>query len=119
MRLGLINSARAQAGKETDFGIWTTREIGFDVIDVFAEPLDAGVMERNLIKSACERAGLPIVSVACVAPGQIDFNTSVQRFHIERVKAYLDMARAFHGRNVLLVLGEYAWQLEVIPPGEQ
>jgi sugar phosphate isomerase/epimerase len=76
-------------------------------------------MEQRLIKNECDRAGLPIVSVACVALGLIDFNPSVQRFHVERVKSYLDMARAFHARNVLLVLGEYVWQREVIPPEEQ
>src|SRR5689334_18220578 len=119
MRLGLINSAWAQAGRDTAFGIWTTKEIGFDSIDIFADPLDTSEMERKLIKHECDRAGLPIVSVACVALGLIDFNPSVQRFHIDRVKSYLDMARAFGARNVLLVLGEYVWQKEVNPPAEQ
>ena len=119
MKLGLINSAWAQAGRGTAFGIRTTREIGFDAIDVFADPLDADVKERKLIKDECDRAGLPIVSVACVALGLVDFNPSVRRFHVDRVKAYLDMAYQFEARNVLLVLGEYVWQREVIPPAEQ
>src|SRR5262249_28502008 len=119
MRLGLINSAWAQAGRETAFGVRMTKEIGFDSIDIFADPLDTGVKERKLIKTECDRVGLPIVSVACVAVGLIDFNPSVQRFHVERVKAYLDMAYLFEARNVLLVLGEYIWQREVIPPAEQ
>ena len=119
MNLGLINSAWAQAGRETAFGIRMTKEIGFDTIDIFADPLDTDVRERKLIKDECDRAGLPIVSVACVAVGLVDFNPSVQRFHVERVKAYLDMAYGFEARNVLLVLGEYIWQREVIPPAEQ
>lgn len=119
MRLGLINSAWAQAGKETAYGIWKTREIGFDSIDIFVDPLDVSEMELRLIRHECDRAGLPIVSVACVALGLVDFNPSVQRFHVGRVKAYLDAARAFGARNVLLVLGEYVWQQEVIPPAEQ
>ncbi len=119
MRLGLINSAWAQAGKETAYGIWTTREIGFDSIDIFVDPLDSTEMELRLIKNECERAGLPIVSVACVALGLVDFNPSVQRFHVQRVREYLDAARLFGARNVLLVLGEYVWQQEVIPPAEQ
>jgi sugar phosphate isomerase/epimerase len=119
MKLGLINSAWAQSGRDTSFGIRMTKEIGFDSIDIFADPLDARVKERKLIKDECDRAGLPIVSVACVAVGLIDFNPSVQQFHVERVKAYLDMAYAFEARNVLLVLGEYIWQKEVIPPAEQ
>ena len=41
MKLGLINSAWAQAGRDTAYGIQQTKEIGFDSIDVFADPLDA------------------------------------------------------------------------------
>jgi D-psicose/D-tagatose/L-ribulose 3-epimerase len=119
MKLGLINSAWAQAGRDTAFGIRTTKEIGFDTIDIFADPLDTPEAERSLIKRECDKAGLPIVSVACVAVGLIDFNPSVQRFHVDRVRAYLDMAKGFGARNVLLVLGEYIWQKEVIPPAEQ
>ena len=40
MKLGLINSAWAQAGRDTAFGIRMTKEIGFDTIDIFADPLD-------------------------------------------------------------------------------
>src|SRR5487761_1989841 len=119
MKLGLINTAWAQSGRDTAFGIRKTREIGFDAIDIFADPLDAGVKERKRIKGEGDRAGLPIISVACVAVGLVDFNPSVQRFHVDRVKAYLDMAYMFEARNVLLVLGEYIWQREVIPPAEQ
>jgi sugar phosphate isomerase/epimerase len=119
MKLGLINSAWVQAGRGTSFGIRKTKELGFDTIDVFADPLDISVRERRLIREECARAGLPIVSVACVAVGLIDFNPSVQRFHIGRVRAHLDMAYEFEARNLLLVLGEYIWQKEVIPPREQ
>ena len=119
MKLGLINSAWAQAGRDTAFGIAMTREIGFDAIDIFADPLDIDDAERRLIRRECDRAGLPIVSVACVALGLIDFNPSVRRFHESRARAYLEMAAEFGARNLLLVLGEYVWQGEVIPPGEQ
>jgi sugar phosphate isomerase/epimerase len=119
MRLGLINSAWAQTGKDTSFGIWKTQEIGFDTIDLFVDPLDASAMELKLIEYECQRAGLPIVSLCCVALGLVDFNPSVQRFHVDRVKAYLDLARRFGAHNVLLVLGEYVWQKEVIAPSEQ
>ena len=119
MKLGLINSAWAQAGRDTAFGIRMTREIGFDTIDIFADPLDLDVKERRLIKRECDRAGLPIVSIACVAVGLIDFNPSVQRFHLERCRRYLDLAYEYEARNLLLVLGEYIWQKEVIPPAEQ
>jgi len=119
MKLGLINSAWVQSGRGTGYGIHKTKEIGFDSIDVFADPLEIDVKEVRLIKDECAKAGLPIMSVACVAVGLIDFNPSVQRFHLERVKAYLDMAYLLEARNVLLVLGEYIWQQEVIPPADQ
>jgi D-psicose/D-tagatose/L-ribulose 3-epimerase len=119
MKLGLINSAWAQAGRETRYGIEKTKEIGFDTIDIFADPLDTGVRERKLIKDSADELGLPIVSVCCVAVGLVDFNPSVQRFHVDRVKAYLDLCYEFEASNLLLVLGEYIWQQEVIPPDEQ
>lgn len=119
MRLGLINSAWAQAGRETAWGIRKTKELGFDTIDIFADPLDLTIQERRLIATECERLDLPIVSIACVALGLIDFNPSVQRFHRERVIAYLDLAYEYNAKNLLLVLGEYVWNQEVIPPAEQ
>src|SRR5437763_4567165 len=119
MKLGLINSAWAQAGQDTAYGIRMTREIGFDSIDIFTDPLDIDVKERRLIKGECDRVGLPIVSIACVAVGLIDFNPSVQRFHLQRCRAYLDLAYEYEAKNVLLVLGEYIWEQQVIPPAEQ
>src|SRR6516162_5418520 len=119
MKLGLINSAWVQAGRGTAFGIRMTKEIGFDSIDVFADPLDLDARERRLIRRECEQVGLPIVSLACVAAGLIDFNPSVQRFHLDRCKRYLDLAYEYEAKNLLLVLGEYVWEQQVIPPGEQ
>ena len=119
MKLGLINSAWAQSGRETSFGIRKTKELGFDTIDVFTDPLDTDGEERRLIRETAAECGLPIVSVCCVAVGLIDFNPSVQRFHVDRCKAYLDLVAELGATNLLLVLGEYVWQREVIPPAEQ
>ena len=119
MKLGLINSAWAQSGKGTAYGIRMTKEIGFDTIDIFADPLDIDAKERKLIRDECAKAELPIVSVACVAVGLIDFNPSVQRFHLDRCEAYLDFCYELEARNLLLVLGEYIWEKQVIPPAEQ
>jgi sugar phosphate isomerase/epimerase len=119
MKLGLINSAWAQAGRDTAYGIRMTREVGFDTIDIFADPLDLDIKERRLVKRECDRAGMPIVSIACVAVGLIDFNPSVQRFHLSRCRAYLDLAYEYEARNLLLVLGEYIWERQVIVPADQ
>jgi D-psicose/D-tagatose/L-ribulose 3-epimerase len=119
MKLGLINSAWAQSGRGTAYGIRQTKAIGFDSIDIFADPLDIDAKERKLIRTECEKAQLPIVSVACVAVGLIDFNPSVQRFSLDRCRTYLDFAYELEAKNVLLVLGEYIWEKQVIPPAEQ
>src|SRR5262245_3007695 len=119
MKLGLINSAWAQSGRDTAYGIRMTKEIGFDSIDIFADPLDIDVKERRRIKHECDSAGLPIVSICCVAVGLIDFNPSVQRFSMQRCRSYLDLCYEYEARNLLLVLGEYIWEKQVIPPTEQ
>lgn len=119
MKLGMINSAWAQAGRDTAWGLQKTKEIGFDCVDIFIDPLDVDILERKLVKDTCDRLDLPIVSVCCVAVGLIDFNPSVQRFHLQRVKSYLDLCYEYEARNLLLVLGEYIWNREVIPPDTQ
>src|SRR5262249_28746225 len=88
-------------------------------IDIFADPLEMDIRERRLIPLECDRAGLPIISIACVALGLIDFNPTVQRFHLQRCRAYLDLAYEYDAKNVLLVLGEYVWEQKVITPAEQ
>jgi len=119
MKLGLINSAFAQAGVDTKTGLEKTRAIGFDTVDIFTDPLDIDDAERRLIKDTCDQLDLPIKSVACVAIGLVDFNPSVQRFHIDRCRAFLDLCAELGADNLLLVLGEYIWQQEVIPPEAQ
>ncbi|MCC7492804.1 MAG: sugar phosphate isomerase/epimerase [Fimbriimonadaceae bacterium] len=119
MKLGLINSAWAQTGRDTAYGIQKTKEIGFDCIDIFADPLTLSESETQVIIDTTRRAGLPIVSVCCVALGLADFNDSVRAFHLHRCRRYLDLCAALGASNLLLVVGEYVWQQEVIPPAVQ
>jgi D-psicose/D-tagatose/L-ribulose 3-epimerase len=119
MKLGLINSAWAGTPVSLAEGIRKTKEIGFDAIDLFADPLEITVKERKLIRDTAQEIGLPIVSVCCVALGIADFNTTAQQFHVKRAKAYLDFVYELEARNLLLVLGEYIWQQEVIRPKDQ
>jgi len=119
MKLGLINSAWAQTGRETSFGILKTKELGFDTIDLFTDPLTIDVRERMLLRRTAAECDLPIVSICCVAVGLVDFNPAVQKFHVDRCRAFLDLVYELGATNLLLVLGEYIWQREVIPPAEQ
>ncbi len=119
MKLGLINSAWLGTSIDTARGIDWTKKIGFDTIDIFADPLEIGPEERRLIRKTCVSCDLPVVSTVCCALGIADFNQPVRAFHVARAKAYLDLCYELEGKNLLLVLGEYIWQQEVIPPKEQ
>ncbi|CAN5194594.1 hypothetical protein BH23BAC1_BH23BAC1_39100 [soil metagenome] len=119
MKLGIINSAFAQAGVDTKTGLEQIARIGFDAVDIFPEAMTITQEEKDLIKKTCSQNNLPIVSVVVVAIGLVDFNDPVRDFHVQRVKKFVDLAREFEAKNVLLVLGEYIWQKEVIPPEAQ
>ena len=119
MKLGLINTAWFGSPVGTAEGIRKTKEIGFETIDIYADPLDIDARERRLIREVCSEQGLPVTSVICVALGISDFNPPVRRFHIDRARKTLDLGYELEARNLLLVLGEYIWQKEVIQPRDQ
>ena len=119
MKLGIINSAFAQAGVDTATGLQHIARIGFDCVDIFTEALTISAEEKRLIGSTCEKANLPIASLPVVAIGLIDFNDPVRAFHVHRCKRFIDLASEFGARNIVLVLGEYLWQREVIAAADQ
>ncbi|MCF7733829.1 MAG: sugar phosphate isomerase/epimerase [Akkermansiaceae bacterium] len=119
MKLGIINSAFGQAGVDTATGLQHIARIGFDCVDVFTEAMTLSATEKRIIADTCEAVGLPIISLPVVATGLVDFNDPVREFHVRRCKKFIDLAADFQARNILLVLGEYLWQKEVIPPAEQ
>jgi D-psicose/D-tagatose/L-ribulose 3-epimerase len=115
MELGMISSTWLGTKVGRLEGIRAAKEIGFDTYDVFEDPLDLTDADRAEIKRTCDEVGLPVRSVVCVAFGAVDFNSSVQRFTYDRIKAYVDQGAYLGARNVLLVVGEYYWDGEVIP----
>ncbi|MBI4876811.1 MAG: sugar phosphate isomerase/epimerase [Acidobacteria bacterium] len=119
MNLGLVNSVWIGSPLDTAEGIHKTREIGFDSIDVAADPLEIDIVERARIRNACREAGLPVDAVCCAALGIADFNRTVRRFHIDRCMEHLDLVYELEGRILSLGIGEYVWQQQVIPPREQ
>ncbi len=119
MKLGIINSAFSQAGVDTATGLKHISRIGFDCVDIFTEAVGITKKEVSLIGRTCDKLNLPIVSLPVVAVGLIDFNDPVREFHVERCKKFIDLAKQWGADNILLVLGEYIWQREVIPPEAQ
>jgi D-psicose/D-tagatose/L-ribulose 3-epimerase len=119
MQLGLINSAWVGTQVDAIRGIELTKEIGFDSIDIFADPLEIAPQEWRAIRETCQRVELPVVSTVCCALGIADFNRPVREFHIHRAERYLDFGYDLHARNLLLVVGEYIWNQEVIAPADQ
>src|SRR6185503_20279808 len=119
MRLGIINSAFQQVGIDTAAGLQHIARIGFDCVDVFTEAVGISRQEIALVARASEKLNLPIISLPVVSVGLVDFNEPVREFHLERTEKFIDLAADWGARNILLVLGEYIWQREVIPPGAQ
>ena len=119
MKLGIINSAFVQAGVDTATGLKHISRIGFDCVDVHTEAVSISKKEISLVGCTCEKLGLPIISLPHCSLGLIDFAEPVREFHMSRTKKFIDLAKAWRAKNVLLVLGEYIWQREVIPPEAQ
>ena len=119
MKLGIINSAFGQAGVDTATGLKHIARIGFDSVDIFTEAMSISKKEKLLIARTCEKSNLPVISLVVVATGLIDFNDPVRGFHVSRCKKFVDLAAEWGAKNILLVLGEYIWQREVIPPAAQ
>ncbi|MCP4846877.1 MAG: sugar phosphate isomerase/epimerase [Verrucomicrobiaceae bacterium] len=119
MKLGIINSAFGQAGVDTKTGLEHIARIGFDAVDIFTEAMSIDEVEISTIKDTCATNNLPITSTVVVSAGLIDFNDPVRDYHVERSKKFVDLAQDFESKNLLLVLGEYIWQREVIPPEAQ
>ena len=119
MKLGIINSAFQQVGIDTSTGLKHISRIGFDTVDIFTEAIGISKKEVSAVAKTAERLELPIISLPVVAVGLIDFNEPVREFHLQRCRKFIDLAERWGAKNILLVLGEYIWQREVIPASAQ
>ena len=119
MKLGIINSAFYQAGVDTLTGLRHISRIGFDCVDIHTEAVGISRKEVARVAKTCEKLGLPIVSLPLCSLGLADFADPVRQFHVQRTRQFIDLAADWSASNVLLVLGEYLWQREVIPAQAQ
>jgi D-psicose/D-tagatose/L-ribulose 3-epimerase len=113
VKLGLINSLflGTEIDPYTD-GIRVTKEIGYDSVDVY--PAD-GEMTQEQVRSSrsiAEEVGLTIASVPLILFGLFDPNKSAREHALEIGRRTVDLASELGANNVLLVNGEYFWQLE-------
>jgi sugar phosphate isomerase/epimerase len=104
---------------DTATGLQHISRIGFDTVDIFTEAVGISPNEVALVGKTTEKLDLPIISLPVVAVGLIDFNEPVREFHLNRCQKFIDLAATWNARNILLVLGEYLWQREVIPAEAQ
>lgn len=119
MKLGIINSAFVQAGVDTATGLKHISRLGFDCVDIHTEAVGISQKEISTVAKTCAKLKLPIVSLPLCSLGLADFAEPVREFHIGRTKKFIDLARTWEAKNVLLVLGEYLWQREIIGPETQ
>lgn len=119
MRLGMINSAWFGSEYEGRRGLEVMKELGFDTVDILSDPLDLSDESRRALVADVQTVGLPVPSVVVVAFGFSDFNPSIRRFHLDRARRHVDLCAELGAPMLVVALGEYIWQHEVIPPEAQ
>ena len=119
MKLGMINSAWFGSPYAGRRGLEEMKSIGFETADVLADPLDLDQEQYQELVRDVEAVGLPVPSVIVVAFGFSDFNPSIRRFHLDRAKRHVDLGSDLGAEIMVVALGEYIWQHEVIPPEAQ
>jgi sugar phosphate isomerase/epimerase len=118
MKLGCINSAWFESDVEYFEGINRIKEIGFDTIDIFPD-FSFKSYDLKRIKKMCEERNMPISSMVSAYPELISLEEHVRRYAIDSYKRLLDMGVYLDARNLLIVLGEYIWEKNVIKPEQQ
>jgi sugar phosphate isomerase/epimerase len=113
MKLGLINSV--WLGTSIDpysEGISVTKQIGFDTIDVLPVEGELSGAQLKSVKDNARQAGLPIRSIPLILFGLFDPNRSARLHSVQIGRRLVDLASLLEADNVLIVNGEYFWQLE-------
>jgi len=113
MKLGLINSAwLGTAVDPYSEGVRLTKQIGYDTIDIY--PADGELTDSQVqgVKTIAREVELPIRSVPLILFGLFDPNGSARQHSIDIGRRITDLAAVLGADNLLLVNGEYFWQLE-------
>lgn len=119
MKLGLIESAWFGTKVDRATGIKLTKEIGFDCFDIFRDPDELSIKERKSLRKLQSDLGLEAIAQTTPTPSLIDLNQPIRRHTINWVKKWLDIGYEFDCSKMVLVLGEYIWERQVIKPSTQ
>jgi sugar phosphate isomerase/epimerase len=113
MKLGIINSVFF--GSEIDGfgdGIEEIKRLGFDTIDIYPQDGEMSSKQLAAVKRITRDCGLPIGGTVAIIFGFFDPNKPAREFSKDLGKRLVDLTALLGADNMLIVNGEYFWQLE-------
>lgn len=118
MKLGCINSCWFGSDINYFEGLAKIKEIGYDTIDIDPD-FNFKSYDLKKIKEICKELELPIISMVSAYPEMIALQEHVRRYAINSYKKLIDMGVFLEAESLLVVLGEYIWEKNVIAPEVQ
>jgi len=119
MKLGMIESAWFGTKVDPITGVKLAKEIGFDTYDIYHDPRMTPIKERKKLRETLEEVGLKCVAMTTACPSITDINPTIRRFSIGWIKEQLDLGYDLGCDKMVIALGEYIWEKQVIKPEEQ
>jgi len=113
MKLGIINSVFF--GSEIDAfgdGIEEVKKLGFDTIDIYPQDGEMSAAQLANVKRITKQVGLPVAGSVAIIFGFFDPNRPAREFSKDLGKRLVDLSAHMGATNMLIVNGEYFWQLE-------
>lgn len=113
MKLGVINSVFF--GSEIDAfgdGIEEVKKLGFDTIDIYPQDGEMSAAQLANVKRITKQVGLPVAGSVAIIFGFFDPNRPAREFSKDLGKRLIDLSAHMGANNMLIVNGEYFWQLE-------
>jgi sugar phosphate isomerase/epimerase len=113
MKLGLINSV--YFGTDIDAfgeGIKLTKEMGFDTIDIYPQDGEMSEEQFQSVMKYSKEYDIPIAAGVALIFGFFAPNAPEREFSKELGRKLVDLTARMGANNMLIVNGEYFWQLE-------
>lgn len=113
MKLGVINSVFF--GTEIDAfgdGIAEVAKMGFDTIDIYPQDGEMSQAQMESVKRYSAEHNIPVRAGVAIIFGYFSPNAPVREFAKQHGRNLVDLAAEMDAHNMLIVNGEYFWQLE-------